>query len=210
MFLAWWPRPSRGNLERTIVGNGIALWKGDTWNVGWGTLALDEDGALTFSTEGADARVVLSLDNSAFVDAYATEHCIFAVGAADEQVIQASRSAAGIEIILIAERLEKNATTAVGAHAVRFHPLPGGDGCLLTWELGVALIVAEAGCVWSHVHGDPDQRLLKMTGGVVELAGLHRALTIDLPDGIATYREVEPHLKVDRDTLAEWRRGIGR
>jgi len=192
------------------VGNGIALWKGDTWNVGWGTLALDEDGALTLSTEGANACVVLSLDNSAFVDAYATDHYIFAVGEADEQVIQASRSAAAIDIIFIAQRLQKNATTAVGAHAVRFHPLPGGDGCLLTWELGVALIVQGAGCLWSHVHGDPDLRLLKMTGGLIELVGLHRALTIDLRDGIGTYREVEPRLKVDRDTLAEWRRGIGR
>lgn len=192
------------------MGNGISLWKGDTWNVGWGALALDEDGALTLSTEGADACVVLSLENSAFVDAYATEHCIFAVGAADEQVVQASRSTADIDVILIAERLQKNATTAVGAHAVRFHPLPRVDGCLLTWELGVALIDSEAGCVWSHVHGDPDQRLLKMTGDAVELAGLHRAITINLPDGTATYRKVEPRLKVDRDTLAEWRRGIGR
>jgi hypothetical protein len=189
------------------VGNGIALWKGDTWDVGWGTLTLDEDGALTLRTVEGEPRTVLSLDNSAFIDAYATDQCIFAVGAADEQVIRASRNGPNIDVILIAERLQK---TTVGAHAVRFHPLPGSDGCLLTWELGAAMVSPETGFVWSHLHSDPDLRLLKIAGGFAELAGLHRALTIDLSDGTTTSRELERHLEVDIDTLAEWRRGIGR
>lgn len=192
------------------MSNGIALWKGDTWDVGWGTLTLDKAGALTLSTVEGDAYVVLSLANSAFVDAYTTDRCIFAVGAADEQVIRASRSGPGIEVILTAKRLQKDTNTSIGAHAVRFHPLPGRDHCLLTWELGVALVSPETGCVWSHVHGDPDQRLLKMTGDAVELEGLHQALTIDLSDGTTNSRNLERQFEVDIDTLAEWRRGIGR
>lgn len=192
------------------MGKGIALWKGDVWDVGWGTLALDDRGVLALRTAEGDARFSLSLNNSAFVDAYATNEWICAVGAADEQVVVGSRKGPQLDVILTVERLEMSPQSAVGGHAVRFHPLLGDDGCLLTWEFGVALVAPESGRTWSHVHGDPEQRLRKLTGQVVELSGLHQALTINLYDGTVTSRPLEHHAGVDSDTLAEWRRGIGR
>lgn len=192
------------------MGTGIALWKGDTWDVGWGTLTLGEHSGLVLHTADGEARLPLPLARSAFVDAYATDKEVWAVGGADEQVVLAFRNGPRIDIVLRAQRLEPAPGADVGGHAVRFHPLSDGHLCLLTWEFGAALLDPEAGCRWSHLHRDPELRLRKLSSEVVELAGLHRTITISVADGSVTSRVLNHQVGVDKETFAEWRRGIGR
>ncbi|MFK0005053.1 hypothetical protein [Paenarthrobacter sp. NPDC090522] len=192
------------------MGTGIALWKGDSWDFGWGTLTLDSHNGLTLKAGEGEVRMDLSLDSSAFVDAYATDECVWAVGGADPQVVLASRIGPHIRTVLRAERLATSPGVELGGHAVRFHPLSAGDRCLLTWEYGVALLDSHAGCVWSHLHRDPELRLRKLTNEVVELSGIRQVITLVLADGSTTSRAFDRQVGIDRETLTEWQRGIGR
>lgn len=48
--------------------NGTALWKGDTWNPGWGELSLGRDGVLSLSTpDGVDETRVEQGDRKSVV-----------------------------------------------------------------------------------------------------------------------------------------------
>lgn len=195
------------------MSSGIALWKGDTWDVGWGVAGLDQDGTLTVSTANGTDRITLSLPNSPFVDLHATEASIYAVGAADEQVVLATRDEAGaprIAVIATICRLGKGIGETFASHSVRFHPRPERDECVLTWELGVALVSPRRGCIWLSYHDDPEQRVRRLTEDQVDLAGFTGAMTINLVDGAILSRSEATSIQVDHHILTEWRRGIGR
>ncbi|MBV6754848.1 hypothetical protein [Rhodococcus opacus] len=192
------------------MSNGIALWKGDTWDTGWGSVTLDEQCELTLTTTDGQVSIPMRLDGSAFVDAYAGGSWVCLMGAAGSQVVLARREGPSLHVIAEVNRIGAGTRTAIGTHAVRFHPRPETDQCVLAWEIGVALIDPHHGVVWSHVHGDPDQRVLAMTEATAELRGLHAMLTVDLATGAVETREQEQRMAVDRATLVAWRQGIGR
>ncbi|MGV9865444.1 hypothetical protein [Rhodococcus koreensis] len=201
------------------MSNGSALWKGNTWDTGWGSVRLGHHSELTVTTPDGVQSILLNAVGSAFVDAYASETWACMMGAAGSQVVLARREGPTIEVIAEVERIgsvgrvgtaDEGPGATIGNHAVRFHPRPGTDQCLLAWEIGVALIDPDRGVVWTHVHGDPDQRVLATTETGVELKGLRSALTIDLTSGEIDSRERENPMAVDRATLAAWRQSIGR
>lgn len=190
--------------------NGTALWKGDTWNPGWGELSLGRDGALSLSTPDGVDETRVELGASAFVDTYATEDWLAAVGASAHELVLGHREGPRLDVAGTIPRLDRTGRAGFDAHAVRFHPRADGGQCVLAWEIGIALIDPGQGVVWSFVHDDVDQRVFAVTDQTVELAGVRRAFSVALADGSATVRVVHSNLDVDPEVMAEWRRGIGR
>tara|TARA_R110002020_G_scaffold75315_16_gene191798 strand:+ start:5112 stop:5687 length:576 start_codon:yes stop_codon:yes gene_type:complete len=189
--------------------NGTALWKDDDWNPGWGRLAVARNGVLTLTTSDGIASADLNLGGSAFVDVFATEHWLAAVGHAASELVIGHREGPRVDVAANLPRLERTGT-GLDAHAARFHPRPHHDQCVLAWEIGVALIDPWAGVVWSFVHDDVDQRLLSVGECAVELVGLRRSFSVMLADGAATAEALPENSDVDVETVAEWRRSIGR
>ena len=189
--------------------NGTALWKDDNWNPGWGQLELAQDGVLTLSTSDGVAFVDLDLGGSAFVDVFATEQWLAAVGHTASELVLGHREGPRVDVAANIPRLEWTGT-GLDAHAVRFHPRPNHDQCVLAWEIGVALIDPGGGVVWSFIHDEVDQRVLSVGEWAVELVGLRRSFSVMLADGAATVETLPENLDVDIETVAEWRRSIGR
>ena len=190
--------------------SGTALWKGDTWSTGWGDLSLTTEGVLALSTSEATKEVSLQLGSSAFVDTCATDRWLCAVGASSPEVVIGHRDGPLLDVVAVIPRLQRDGCTGFDRHAVRFHPRADRDQCLLAWEAGVALVDPADGLVWSFVHDDIDQRVRSVTQHSVELVGVRAAFTLSLEDGAATAREQRSTRDVDLETLAQWRREIGR
>lgn len=190
--------------------HGTALWKGDTWNAGWGELSLAHDGALLLTTQVGTAETQLNLGASAFVDTYATDSWVAAVGASGHELAVGHREGPRLDLVGTIPRLDLSGRAGFDAHAVRFHPKEGQNQCVLAWEIGIALVDPSEGVVWSFVHDDVNQRVLAVTDHTAELAGVQRAFSIELADGSATVRVMHNDLDIDPEIMAEWRRSIGR
>lgn len=191
------------------MGTGFALWKNDVRDLGWGMLSLDASGTLSLGGPSGSAAVRLDPAHVPYVDVYLADDWLCAVGGSDPGLVVGR--AASLERVAGLERAREDDRLGFEAHTLRFHDRPGHDQCVLSWEIGVALVDPEAGVVWSYVHGDVHQRVMAITAQTVELRGLYRAVCVDLDEGTASSREFRAR-PAEHDSLmmAEWMRGIGR
>lgn len=192
------------------MSTGTALWKGDTWRTAWAELSLSSEGRLDIRTSSGAASIRPRLGRSAFIDTYATDRWLCAVGASGEDVVIGSADGPRLEIIGSIQRAESSAATGFDAHAVRMHDRPGHDECLLVWERGLAIVSPLDGLRWVTKHGDGDLRMVRLSESTASLVGLGVSLTVDLEDGVMSINEAGVHFEVDRETVAEWRRSIGK
>jgi hypothetical protein len=170
------------------MSHGFALWKNDSSDLGWGALTLASDGNLGLRTPDGTADVRLDLSTSPFVDAYAAPRWFCAVGSAASQLVMGHAEGPRVGVIAELERLDRGGRYDSGVHALRFHDRPDHDQCVLAWEIGVALLDPAVGTVWTHVHHDVSQRLVRITSENVELMGERDAISVSLGDGAARQR----------------------
>jgi hypothetical protein len=189
---------------------GFALWRGDTRDVGWGELFLGADGGLSLGVPGGSAQVGLDPTTAPYVDAYVAQDWLCAVGGADAGLVLGLRDGPQLAVVAELERSQAGDRFAFDRHSLRFHDRVGHDQCILSWEIGVALVDRNEGLVWSYVHADVNQRLVKITAETVQLRGLYQSISVSLDDGTAAVDEFAPPPTASGETLAEWMRGIGR
>lgn len=173
------------------MNHGTALWKDSSTLEDFGKLSLSGDGTLTLETPTGSAELALVLSTSPFADIYATPTWICAVGAAARQLVLGHAAGPSLEVTAELDRLDRGGRYDPGAHVVRFHDRPGHDDhCVLTWEIGVALLGERTGVAWATTHGDINQRVVEITAETVELMGVDTAISIALADGTARERPV--------------------
>lgn len=189
--------------------NGFALWKGDVRDVGWAEISLSADGRLALQHSGRGAEVGLDPVATPYVDVFVADDWLCAVGGSDSVLVIGHQRGPDLEAVVHLERASEGTSCAFERHSLRFHRRAGRDQCVLAWEVGVALIDPRVGLVWTHVHGDVNQRLMAITDSSVELRGLHQAISIDVADGSTRTNELLPPPVGSRDVIAEWMRGIG-
>lgn len=187
---------------------GTALWKGNQWNTAWCKVSLDHDGSLSIAHKRRLEKLKLELGDSAFVEVFATDQWLCAVGAAGRQIAMANSTAPGLRVVALIDRFETGVDSPFGNHAVRFHSRPGHEQVVLSWEYGLALLDPLEGCRWSLLHGNQDVRLLKVGANQVELMAPGSSLTVDLATGQLQVVQAK-QLAVDREVFRHWRSSIG-
>jgi hypothetical protein len=192
------------------MSNGFALWKNNSRALEWGELSLASNGTLTLVGDAGAVDLVLDLADSPYVDTYITPSWMCAVGAANRQLVIGHAQGPRLQVVGELERAERGDRFEFETHSVRFHDRPGHDHCILSWEMGVALVDPVAGLVWAHMHHDPNQRLMRITDATVELKSVNQAISVSLVDGAAQVTTSGTRSRVNEETLAHWMREIGR
>lgn len=201
---------SKEQYGRGMMSNGFALWKGNSKSIDWGELSLDASGRLALRGKTRTAEVTLDPSTVPYVDVYTTQDWMCAVGGADRRLVVGHVEGPRLDAVAELERIKTGDRFEFERHSLRFHDRPGHDQCVLSWEIGVGLVDRQAGLVWSYVHHDVNQRLVRITDETMQLRGLYQTVSVSLTDGTALVKEFAAPPAVNDETLAEWMRGIGR
>lgn len=190
------------------MSNGFALWMNDATSVDWGELSLDSVGKLVLRRMTGSAEVTLDPSTTPYVDVYTNQDWLCAVGGADSRLVVGHAGGPRLEVVAEIERGAVGKHLEFERHSLRFYDRPGHAQCLLAWETGIGLVDRQDGLLWSHMHHDVNQRLMKVTGEDVQLRGLYQTISVSLTDGTAQVKEFAAPV-VDGEIFAEWMRGIG-
>lgn len=173
----------------TRIGQGSTLWKGQHLQLPWGQLT-HHGSSLALTTSRGQTSAELVEDRSPFLEVHWTPTYFIAGSAGGEELFFGIQEESGVQQIASLPRWDVQKSFTPGTHTVRFFDVDH-ESCVVSNEVGLAMVTVDRKLVWQIHHGDTTQRVLSVDEEHINLMGLNTAKRINTATGAIQEQPLE-------------------